>query len=86
MHYDKQNNAAHRANHVFDTVPVLEVLVHECREGKELSRAGIKVEVVFLCVEAGLFGLPPGGGSCEKQAGFFGRLFSARFLAAGWPR
>ena len=67
----KAQTAAHRANHVFDAVPVLEVLVNKRREGQELTRAGIKVEVVFCCVEAGLLSLPPVALELQKLSGDF---------------
>lgn len=59
-HMHKEKTVAHRANHVFNAVSVLEVLVNKRWEGQVLTRTGIKVEVVFLCVEAGLLRPPPG--------------------------
>lgn len=66
----KRNAAAHRANHAFDAVSVHEVLVSKCWEGQVLARAGIKIEIVFLCVEAGLFRLPPGENVARSERRF----------------
>lgn len=73
---------------MFDAVPVLEVLVNECWEGQELTRAGIKVEIVFFCVEAGLFRPPPTDEvtTSERNAFWLAReCFLAQSALANYP-